>query len=328
MLSELTSLFSDIASTIRKKGGVVTTVDKFPNSIRGIETNASNILYQMATRTMQTIQSPVSLIYSYTFANCKELSQCELPKCTTIEEGVFMNCINLNQLSIPNVEQIGNFAFSNCTNITEISFPKCIELSERTFINCTNLKTAYLPLVNECSGTFMGCTNLKKVDLQNATDCRETFHGCLNLEKVSLPNCSRIAGGAFYNCVNLTSLTLNCHIIDEPWFTSSFNGVFGNCYKLKEIDFKNLSSLLENRLFVNCYNLSKLYFRGSSMIDISLSTFDLSTMFINTPYTGYSLAFSGKPVIYVLPSLVDAYKTDSKWSVFASYFQPIEEETT
>ena len=82
---------------------------------------------------------------------------------------------NLTNIDLPECTSICNMAFQDCTNLTTINLPECTTLGYQTFSNCTNLTTVNLPKCTsanmgpgfESYGAFYNCTNLTIVILGN-----------------------------------------------------------------------------------------------------------------------------------------------------------------
>lgn len=110
------------------------------------------------------------------------------------------------------------------------------------------------------------------------------FYSCASLTTVSFPACTSIGGNAFRNCASLTTVSF-------PVCTSIGSNAFYSCFRLSSLTL------------------------GASVV----CTLSNSTAFASTPYAGYSSYFSGTPHIYVPVSLVDAYKSATNWTYFASY---------
>lgn len=193
------------------------------------------------------------------------------------------------------VENIGSFAFVYCPSLTSVLFPACTSIEGSAFKNCSGLTSVSFPAcTNIGSFAFGYCSNLTSISFPVCTNIGEyAFNGCVNLTTVSFPVCTYIETYAFAYCSKLTSVSL-------PVCTSIGSYAFSKCYML--------SSLI----------------LGASTV----CTLVGSTVFSSTPYTGYRDHFSGTPHIYVPSSLIDAYKSATKWSYFKSYFSAIEDMPT
>lgn len=136
---------------------------------------------------------------------------------STIPADTFSGCTSLTKIkSLGNTSTIGNFAFARCTGLTEISQDvldnlEVIEYS--AFEGCSNLVIDELSLPNLVSlgnygGTFSGTQIKKIINLGNAAVVTG-FSGCKSLTEVTLPDsCIELAGKAFEECSNLTTINL------------------------------------------------------------------------------------------------------------------------
>lgn len=95
----------------------------------------------------------------------------------------------LRELSIEDVETIGQQAFAYCTALTALSLENVGIIGQQAFMNCTSLPAVIMGKVGTINPyAFLGCASLTSID--------------------SLANVDRIDGFAFYNCPNLTGLTV------------------------------------------------------------------------------------------------------------------------
>ena len=208
-----------------------------------------------------------------------------------IRSGAFEYCSKLTTASFPACTTIGSYAFYSCTSLTTISFPVCTTIDNNAFCYCSKLTTA----------SFPACTSISKT----------TFYNCYNLTTASFPVCTTIGSDAFYRCSNLTTISF-------PACTTIGSNVFSDCSKLTTASFPACTTI-GNYAFRNCYNLSSIALEASTVCTLSNSN-----AFTSTPFAGYSTYFSGTPYIYVPSSLIDAYKSATNWTYFASYFSSIE----
>lgn len=127
----------------------------------------------------------------------------ELPKeLTTIGVYAFYNCQNLTLRELPvGLMRINDYAFNNCYKLNFTSFPATLEvIGQAAFNLCRGLEHLEFPV------------GLKQ--LQNLA-----FNNCLGLKKVTFlgkPEAG-IAGSAFTNCQNLTT-------INVPWAEGEVSG--------------------------------------------------------------------------------------------------------
>ena len=86
----------------------------------------------------------VTIIGSYVFCSCNNLTTVSFPVCTTISASAFDSCTKLTTVNFPKCTIIGAYAFPHCTSLTTVSFPKCTTIGSQAFINCTRLTSLYL----------------------------------------------------------------------------------------------------------------------------------------------------------------------------------------
>lgn len=201
-----------------------------------------------------------------------------------VPESIFQNCKNLQQVNLSNMTEIGKWAFNNCA-LTTLSIPASVtKICAQAFMNCSALKTLKFEagtsekeLVLETEA-FFGCVNM---DLANGgvlpsriiSIAARTFQGC-GITKLTLPTNEKLTGitrqldfngvqtdnmgalgyGAFFECRNLTDLTIpaNVTVINEV--------VFQDC-NLKNVTFKDATKITEIQkyAFTNNQNLAGIF---------------------------------------------------------------------
>lgn len=199
---------------------------------------------------------------------------------------VYRNAIRKVEIG-SGVKSIGNMAFNYCYCLSCITIPSGVTRIENyAFQYCYSLASITFPdtLIYYGTHTFQYCYNLLSVILPNSARNVEEygFHSCYTLESVTIPDRpTSIGKSAFNTCWNLSSI-----IIPEG-ITSIGIDAFKSCYSVAE------------------YHLAP-----------------------TTPPTLESSAFSGIPadcIIYVPysadHSILNAYKTASNWSTYASKMQ-------
>lgn len=131
------------------------------------------------------------------------------------------------------------------------------------------------------------------------------FYNCFSLASVSIPACTTIGSYAFYNCYHLAAVSL-------PACTSVGNYAFYNCSALATVSLPVCTTVGSNA-FRSCYRLVSLYITSVSSVP-ALGTY----AFGSTPIGGYSVSAGCYGSVYVPTSLVDSFKTATKWSSISS----------
>ncbi len=170
-------------------------------------------------------------------------------KCVIIKEGVknigaeaFYDHRNLTKVTVSNgVTYIGDFAFKYCDNLTDITFPNSLQSVGSNIISNTayyndlhNWENDVLYIGNhliDVKTTFKGICEIKE-----GTKCiaDKAFYDCINLTDVTLPNgIIYIGEHAFFNCKSLTSITIPDSIKRIEDYA------FRDCAKLTDIKLPN-----------------------------------------------------------------------------------------
>ena len=298
-----------------------------------------------------------------TFYNCYGLSSITIPESvTTIGANTFLNCYSLPSITIPsNVTSINGAAFSKCyftnidnkstleiptnnwganiinevnegvctsgdtcvlfrPNIENLVLPSIVtSVSSKSFtggINNVN-KSLYINkecmILNVANNLFDSSTNnsLNSIIVNDKNGFYSSDNNCLlNKDKsmlylVATPftipdSVTSIRPYSIYSNKTITSLTIPDSV------TSIYNNAIVNCSALKSLTFGSNLKTIENSAISNCYILA--------------------TVTINT-IVPPKLSYNGIPnyvkIIYVPAESVDAYKSATNWSTYASKIQPI-----
>ena len=146
---------------------------------------------------------------------------------TSIGNYAFSSCINLTSVTMSgSLTRIGNNAFNTCRSLTEVTIPDHVTSIENyAFTGCSSLTGIMIPagVTSIGDGAFLGCTGLTVIDVNVENSCYSSEDGVLfNKDKTSLVACpggktgeyivpdgvTGIAGSAFVNCTELTSITI------------------------------------------------------------------------------------------------------------------------
>ena len=131
------------------------------------------------------------------------------------------------------------------------------------------------------------------------------FEGFTNLQKVYLSNkINDIKEGAFNNCIYLEN------IINTENIEAIGSNAFANCVNLESFTFSDKIKNVETNAFSNCPHLTNITFKSKTP----------------QPYFVTILnSINAVQNIYVPQDSVQAYKTASGWSAYASMIKPIEQ---
>ncbi len=201
-------------------------------------------------------------------------------------------------------------------------------ITASTFSKNTKITTfdefKYLNYITSSNSLFYGCTALRSIELPEQIDIGyQFFMGCTSLERCIIGSaCPAISKWAFCECIKLREISI-------PESVTTINsGAFQGAGISRFVYPSNVTKIDG---FSDNPNLTHVEIRGESVISVTGmgSCPLLETLIIRAttpPTTDYwTLRDSNIPNIYVPDSAVDAYKTSSGWSKWASYIKPISE---
>ena len=223
---------------------------------------------------------------------------------TTLVSHVFEN--GKGQLIFENdIETFGSYAFYSCDKMTSIIIPNTVtSINGLAFIGCTGF-----PVENDmryADNVLIDVTDKTKTSytIKNGTKCIGTnvFYNCTNLMNITIPNTVVTIGAqAFQACSSLTNITIPNNVV------SIENSAFNGCSGLTSITIPSSVTSIGQSVFYNCSGLTSITI--------------LATI---PPTASYSNMFHGNYPIYVPAESVEAYKTATYWSTYASRIQAIQ----
>lgn len=178
-------------------------------------------------------------------AKNKNIAACEVNESTKfIRDYAFSGCGNIKRVTIPDrVTGIGDSAFEGCTGLTSITIPDSVEnIGTYAFRDCRNLKNVEIgDGVSVIGiGAFFGCDSLNYNEYDNALYLGSRKNSCVVLVKAKskdIKTCIMdrrtkiICGGAFENCMDLTSVVIPVSITSIGW------SAFAECRSLEEVNY-------------------------------------------------------------------------------------------
>jgi hypothetical protein len=240
---------------------------------------------------------------------------------------------NIVSLILPDtLTDIGDFAFGWCESLVDIDWPDALTtIITSSFRNCTALTTVdlsgtrlaalgqyafgYSPSLEEIklpdtlktigSYAFINDTALKTIELPDSITRIDgwAFQGS-GLESIVLPSNITSISYTFQNCAALKSVGLPAKL------TEIGSSTFSRCEALEFIDLPATLTSIGSSAFGYCTALETVISRNTTPPTLNASAFsNASTSFL----------------IYVPDASVDAYKSASAWSVYASQIKPLSE---
>lgn len=181
-----------------------------------------------------------------------------------IGEYAFFSCKQLSTLNLGStVVEIGDYAFSACSSLTNVILPEGLTtICDKAFYRTINLISVSIPETISSIGceAFEGCTNLQFSIYDNAKYLGNTDNKYVALidcdsEKTSCAvngNAKVIAGGAFENLANLTTVTVASGV------TAIGDRAFNDCSNLEDVSLPNTLQTIGTSAFAHCSDLDKI----------------------------------------------------------------------
>ena len=186
---------------------------------------------------------------------------------TSIGSGAFSGCSNLESITLPFV---GDKVY---TSTDTYQYPFGYIFGTRGFTGGTSTEQYYHgSTISATSSYFYIPTTLKEVIITGSSYIQYgSFYNCSNLTSITILNSvTSIGDDAFFGCTGLTTITIPNSV------TSIGSSAFRNCSNLTSITIPNSVTSIGSIAFLNCSNLSTITI-PNSVTSIGESAFSSCT---------------------------------------------------
>lgn len=196
---------------------------------------------------------------------------------TEIGDYAFYECTNLTSVTIGNgVTRIGGYAFKNCSSLITITIPDSMtSIGGYAFESCNSMTNLYISdlkawlnvsFTNSASNPFAGNDNPHKLFVNGSLIEGEVivpdgtiqipsdaFFNCKNITSITLPNSvTNISDYAFRNCRGLINITMSNGVASIGRFA------FSNCEELISVTIPNSVKSIGEYAFARCIQLTSI----------------------------------------------------------------------
>ena len=261
VVDEANATYKSIDGNLYSKDGksliqyaVGNTTFEIPDSVTTI---GSSAFYGCNSLTSITIPDSVTTIAYGAFKNCTGLTSVVIPdSVTTIGNYAFYDCDSLTSVTFgenSKLTSIGLEAFYGCTSLTSITIPDSVKsISGDAFRGCSSLESLTIPFVGTKAGikstskyqypfgyifgtdSYEGGVSTKQYFYDDSTSSTtyDTYYIPSSLKSVTVTG-GHIPYGAFYNCRNITNITLGDSV------TTIGSSAFHGCSSLTSVTFED-----------------------------------------------------------------------------------------
>ena len=324
-----------LSNTYDNGVGVIT----FDRPITGVGNYAFSGCYRL---TSVTIPDSVTSIGEKAFSSCERLTSITIPdSVTTIGGNAFMYCFWLTSVYITDlsawckidfgnnfanplcsanlylnnelvtdlvvpsdITEIKSYAFYSCSSLTSVTIPDSVTtIGDSAFEYCRSLTSITIPDSVTTIGetAFYNCSSLTSVTIGDSvtTIGREAFYKCSSLTSVTIPDSvTKIGDSAFKGCSSLTSVTIGDGV------TTIVSSAFESCAILEKVVIGSGGKNIGSYAFRYCYVLNDISIKATTPPSINATSFN---------------DIGASPILYVPTESVEAYKSATNWSEYASY---------
>jgi hypothetical protein len=189
----------------------------------------------------------------------------------SIGDFAFYNRTNVTSVTIPNtVTNIGTRAFAFCTSLAGVTIPDSVtRIGEWAFASCASVTTVAIPQNVSSIGSYAlyDCASLSAITVDSLNSSYSSVDGVLFNKSTNTliqcpgakaggyavpPNVTSIESGAFFNCLNLGSVTIPNSVITIGY------GAFDSCTSLTNITIPNNLTGIDDWTFAKCWGLQSV----------------------------------------------------------------------
>lgn len=214
--------------------------------------------------------------------------------------------------TIENMELLVDYENTKATSVVDYAFYGFDRLKSASFPNVTSIGNS----------AFYNCFKLKQINLPNVTSIGKSafnsykYTGVLEvysnlIENMNFPLVTSIGENAFSNCVHLKNIQI-------PLVTTLNKNTFYGCDSLEFIELPSVTSMYTHAI-AYCDNLKTIVLSANTVCD---PTYNVNNASMSSIYGCPNLES-----IYVPDSLVESYKSNTRWSRYLSYIKPLSEYT-
>ena len=278
-----------------------------PDSVTTIGEWAFKDCYSL---TSVTIGDSVTTIGKFSFKYCDSLTSVTIPdSVTTIGYEAFRGCSSLTSVTIgDSVTTIGDCAFENCSSLTSVTIGDSVTtIGYYAFRYCDSLTSVTIPDSVTTIGcdAFRGCSSLESITIPDSvtTIVGGAFLDCSSLTNVTIPDSvTSIEGSAFSGCCSLTSVTIPDSV------TTIGICAFDGCSSLTSVTIPDSVTSIGYKAFADCSSLTSVYCKATTPPAVTI---------LYNEWHAFDYNASGRK-IYVPMESVEAYKSATNWSNYAS----------